>query len=184
MKLYYYNNQTLQFKRVKYFPKLIKLAFMATTIFLLMGISTQKNKPNTEYEKVLIVKKENAFSEESLQKSIAKYNFRFPHIVYAQSMLETHHFRSGIFMENHNLFGMKEAVVRLNMAKGTNRGHAYYDNWEESLLDYALWYATYADKCRTEEQMFQLLGGMYAEDTLYVPKLKWLIEEKSLKELF
>ena len=183
MKLYYYNSKTLQFKRLKYFTSVLKMSFIVISAFVLLGINTQKFNPKIEYEKVLMVQEKDTFSAKKLQKKILQYNFRFPHIVYAQSLLETSHFKSGIFMENHNLFGMKQAVVRLNTAKGTNRNHAYYDSWEESFLDYALWYSTYASRCRTEAQMFQVLEN-YAEDTLYTIKLKDLINKYKLRELF
>jgi uncharacterized FlgJ-related protein len=44
-----------------------------------------------------------------------------------------------IFVENNNLFGMKEARVRLNLAKGTQYGHAYYDDWKESVSQIMLY---------------------------------------------
>ena len=138
----------------------------------------------TETEKVLIVNELNEFSEEKLISKIDELNFRFPHIVLAQSILETGHYESKIFKENHNLFGMKEARVRLNLAEGTQHGHAYYKNWEESVTDYALWYSTYAYKCRTEKQLFKLLDKQYAEAPAYVSSLQHIIQINNLKEKF
>ena len=86
--------------------------------------------------------------------------------------------------ENHNLFGMKEARVRLNLAGGTQYGHAYYKNWEESVMDYALWYSTYAYKCKTEKQLFKLLDKQYAEAPAYVSSLQHIIKINNLKEKF
>ena len=30
---------------------------------------------------------------------------------------------------------MKEAKIRATLAKGTNRGHAYYEDWQSSVVD-------------------------------------------------
>ena len=99
-------------------------------------------------------------------------NIKFPHIVMAQSKLETNNFKSGIFKENHNLFGMKEARVRINTAKGTNRNHAYYDNWESSVYDYAFYQCRYLSALTTEAEYYRYLAGSYAEDPHYVSKVK------------
>ena len=79
---------------------------------------------------------------------------------------------------------MKEARVRLNLAGGTQYGHAYYDNWRESVMDYALWYSTYAYKCKTEKQLFKLLDKQYAEADAYVSSLQHVIKVNNLKEKF
>ena len=122
--------------------------------------------------------------EDKLIEEISKLNFKFPYIVLAQAILETGHFESKIFVENNNLFGMKEARVRLNLAKGTQYGHAYYDNWKESVSDYALWYSTFAYKCKNEKQLYKLLNKQYAEATYYPQALKRIIKENNLIERF
>lgn len=70
------------------------------------------------------------------------------------------------------MFGMREARVRANLARGTKRSHAYYDTWKESLYDYALYYSSYLAKMRTEEQYYNYLDQSYAEDPNYVSKVK------------
>jgi flagellum-specific peptidoglycan hydrolase FlgJ len=107
---------------------------------------------------------------------------KFPHIVLAQSKLETSNFRSAIFRENHNLFGMKEARSRISTAKGTNRNHAYYDTWESSVYDYAFYQCRYLSAIGTEAQYYSYLSGSYAEDPHYVAKVRKLAEK--LKEKF
>ena len=115
---------------------------------------------------------------------IKELNLPYPHITLAQAKLETGDYSSKIFRENHNLFGMKEARVRINLAKGTQYNHAYYNNWEESVLDYSFWYASYARKCKTEDELFQLLSAQYAEATYYVQSLKQIIKRENLKSKF
>jgi flagellum-specific peptidoglycan hydrolase FlgJ len=128
--------------------------------------------------------KYNKFSEEKLIAEIKSMHFKFPYIVLAQAMHETNFFVSPIFNENHNLFGMKESYKRINVAKGTQSEHAYYNSWNESVIDYALYTATYLSVLKTEEDYFDYLSENYAEDKQYVFKLKTLIKEKNLKSYF
>jgi uncharacterized FlgJ-related protein len=188
MKLFKYNSDKLQFEPLTrdcgmIFLK-IALVFFLTISFLGLTYAPRDPEIITETEKILIIDEANEFSEEKLIEKIAKLNFKFPHIILAQSILETGHYDSKIFIENHNLFGMKEARVRLNLAEGTQYGHAYYNNWEESVMDYALWYSTYAYKCKTEKQLYKLLDKQYAEATAYVSSLQHVIEINNLKEKF
>jgi hypothetical protein len=185
MKLYTYNKNQLKYNQVDYVLTFLKIALIFFTIFLFLGLS---QPTPTEYitntENILIVEDLNEFSEEYLIEEINRLNFKFPHIVLAQSILETGHYGSKIFKENHNLFGMKEARVRLNLAKGTQFGHAYYNNWKESLTDYAFWYSTYAYKCKTEKQLYKLLDKQYVEATAYVSMLQEIVLVNNLKEKF
>lgn len=57
----------------------------------------------------------------------------------AQATLESGNFKSNIYKENKNIFGMKHAKSRLTTAKGTNRNHALYDDTCDSAIDYFLW---------------------------------------------
>lgn len=187
MRLYTFNNDNLQYEE-HYQPKysIRKIVIVGLGLVLLLGlnISNVKKHYNIETEKILLIEEMDSFSEERLINKITSLNFKFPHIVLAQTKQETGHYTSKIFKENHNLFGMKEAKIRINLAKGTQYGHAFYDNWEESIMDYAFWCSTYAYKCDTEEKYYQLLSRQYAEDPNYVQRLKSLITKHNLKEKF
>ncbi|MES3016878.1 MAG: glucosaminidase domain-containing protein [Bacteroidota bacterium] len=78
------------------------------------------------------------FSAEALLAYMKKLKIKYPETVLSQAILETGNFTSDIFKENHNLFGMKVAGSRPTSAIGTNRNHAQYRNWKESVMDYAL----------------------------------------------
>ena len=189
MKLYIFDPKTLTYKRLITIKKLTKISILFVLLIMLLGVSSAPpTKPNpiyyTETEKLLIVEDLNEFSEDKLINKIDELNFKFPYITLAQAILETGHYDSKIFKENNNLFGMKEARVRLNLAKGTQHGHAYYDNWEESVMDYALWYSTFAYKCKNEKQVYKLLNKQYAEANHYVQALKRIIKKYNLKEKF
>lgn len=151
------------------------------------GVVYLKSNPQAfdwESEIVIINPNQKEFSEENLVELMKQWNIKFPHIVLAQSMLETSNYKSSIFKENHNLFGMKEAKRRVTVSKGTNRNHAYYNNWIESLLDYGFYQSHYLNEIRTEQQYFNYLSQYYAEDSNYITKIKKIIKEKKLKNKF
>ena len=135
-------------------------------------------------EKIIVVREYNGFTEKALIQKIKSLNFKFPYIILAQSYQETGRYKSTIFRENNNLFGMKEAVLRTNLAQGTNRGHAIYDTWQDSVIDYALYSATYLSDIKTEGEYFEYLRQNYAEDKSYVTRLKALIKKNDLKSKF
>ncbi len=139
------------------------------------------------YEKELIVisleKEKNKFSEEKFISELKRLNVKFPYIVMAQAIAETGHYKSQVFKENHNLFGMKQATVRINTAKGTQNGHAYYDNWYQSVYDYAFYQCRYLGQINTENDYYLYLSSTYAEaGDGYVKLVKDIIETEKLKE--
>ncbi len=141
------------------------------------------------YEKELIVisleKEKNKFSEEKFISELKRLNVKFPYIVMAQAIAETGHYKSQVFKENHNLFGMKQATVRINTAKGTQNGHAYYDNWYQSVYDYAFYQCRYLGQINTENEYYLYLSSTYAEaGDGYVKLVKNIIESEKLKEKF
>jgi uncharacterized FlgJ-related protein len=143
----------------------------------------------TKYEKELVIlnleKEKNKFTEEKLIDLLKELNVRFPHIVLAQAKLESGNYKSKVFLQNHNLFGMKQAKVRINTAKGTQYNHAYYDSWKESVYDYAFYSCRYLHNVKTEEEYYAALNASYAEaGDGYSKALKEIIKKQKLKELF
>jgi hypothetical protein len=183
---YKFNQDTLEFQRVK--PSTyVKGGLLLVALILVVGFSTTPRPVLTNLtpeEKLIVVREYNGFTQKALESKIKSLNFKFPHIILAQSMQETGNYKSTIFRENHNLFGMKQATIRTNLAKGTNRGHAYYDSWQDSLIDYALYSATYLSDIKTEGEYFEYLRQNYAEDPTYVERLKKLIKKRNLKSKF
>ncbi len=188
MKLYKYDPKTLQYKNVTYIKNIFKYSLVLAIISTFLGVSIPeqpvKYKYITDTENILLVNELNTFTEEKLILKIKELNLPYPHITLAQAKLETGEYSSRIFKENHNLFGMREARVRINLAKGTQHNHAYYNNWKESVLDYSFWYASYARKCKSEKELFHLLDQQYAEANQYVSSLKRIISKQQLEEKF
>ena len=168
--------------------KLTLFGFLVTGPSMTQNSSEMFTKGYASESKVIIsdvVETENDdFSEEKLIQMLKDLNVKFPHIVLAQAKLETGHFKSNIFNENHNLFGMKEARVRIHTAKGTQHNHAYYDDWKESVYDYAFYQSTYHSDKKNERQYYRALDKSYAESKNYSDALKNIIERENLYELF
>ena len=192
--LYTYCKESLSFKKVTPTRKLGGILILVSVVGYIAltsmvsnahqeGFKEALNEP-IESEVVVLDSSELVFSRDALVKELKRLNVRFPHIVLAQSILETGYWESRIYQENNNLFGMKQARARATTAKGTQLGHAYYDNWKESVTDYALYQAAYLNKLRNENKYLKYLDKNYAEAKNYDDALTTIIERENLKELF
>lgn len=193
--LYTYCKESLSFKKVKLSRNYVvtgSLLTMSIIYFTLTGMVSAARDAGikeglqtpAETELVILESEEEQFSQEALVEELKRLNVRFPHIILAQAILETGYYDSRVFKENNNLFGMKEARARATTAKGTQLGHAYYDHWKESVMDYALYQNAYLNKLRTEIKYLNYLDRNYAEAKNYDQALQQIIERHQLKELF
>jgi hypothetical protein len=184
------DSKTLELKPINVVGKIVITTIIATvmigSILFYSGYKTGKNVLTglSEEEKLIIIQEYNKFSEDKLIEKLKELNVKFPHIVLAQSKLETGNFTSKIFKENSNLFGMREAKQRITTAKGTENNHAYYHTWYESVLDYSFYQCKYLSNLNTEEHYFQYLSQSYAENPKYVSILKDMINRENLKDRF
>lgn len=121
--------------------------------------------------------------EDSVVYKIDKMQFKYPHIVLAQAKLESGHFKSKVFKQNNNMFGMKMPSRRPTVAVRSKSSYAYYNTWEESVIDLRIYYGKYMEN-KTEKQVYQFLSKYYAQDPEYVNKLKSMIEREQLKQKF
>lgn len=137
-------------------------------------------------DKVIIINSIEAdlFNKEALVEELTRLNIRYPHIVLAQAMIESGHFESNIFRANNNLFGMKQARQRATTALGTELGHAYYNNWRESVMDYALFQSAYLRDLKTEASYLLYLDKNYAMAPNYDKAVSAMIIKHDLKDLF
>jgi len=187
--IYTYCKNSLMFKKIR-FKTYLKVLLIFSLMFLTasyymytIGIKNTFESIPTE-EKILLIKESDQFTKEKMVTMLQDLNVKFPWIPMAQSIIETGYWRSDIFLENNNLFGMKKAKSRITTATGTNKNHATYKTWRESVYDYAFYQSRYLGKVGSEEQYFQFLSASYAEDTTYISKLKNIIESQQLKQLF
>lgn len=165
------------FKKVNVF---LAAYALVTMMMFLSSYNTVKRVVKTTDDPIVVSTsyyEDVEFSEENLSKYIKELNIRFPDIVLAQAKLESGNFKSKIFKENNNLFGMKCATRRPYTHKGENRGHAKYDRWQDCVLDYALFQAAYLSKMKTKREYFKYLSENYAQNPDYVTLLKDIIRD-------
>lgn len=193
MKIFKYCNKQLSYVPYsrKYFLKLTT-AFVCCSLimgwifFMIFNKYYQQHqmmKLNEEI-KLIIIKEHNKFNKTAMVQYMKQINIKFPHIVYAQAILESTDFTSNIFKENNNCFGMKVATSRQTTNQGAQYDHAVFETWKDCVIDYALYQARYLSSIKNEEQYFEYLEQSYAEDTAYVNKLRNIIKLKQLKQLF
>ena len=187
--IYYYYKKDLDLKAIPYWKLGIYSTLIVSVDFMIAysygRIDQIRNLSDLEKEILIVdINSRNEFDQDKLVVMLKDLNVRFPHIVVAQSRLETGGYRSRIFKENNNLFGMKQATVRVNTASGTQHNHAYYDTWRESVYDYAFYQTRYLSGAKTESEYLYVLGQSYAEDPNYVTKLQNEIEKGNLRSLF
>ncbi len=136
-----------------------------------IGVITGKSiydKPVKDITKEQIIQ-EISF-EDSVYNYILELNIQHPEVVLRQARIESGNFKSRVFLENNNMFSMKIPNKRPNMVSGSNMGYAVYNNWQESVIDYAL-YQVYSGKNLSKEDYIKMLNNNYAEDTEYLNKL-------------
>ena len=189
MIIYTYCKDSLAFKQIK-----SSSYFKIGAIFLVMFISASfiaykiglndSIQQLTDEERITLINEKDSFSKEKMAVMLNDLNVKFPWIPMAQSMIETGQWKSEIFFENNNLFGMREAKSRITTSIGTNLNHAEYNSWRESVYDYAFYQSRYLGSLKTESEYYQYLAASYAEDPEYVKKIKHIVENHNLKKLF
>ena len=130
----------------------IKLLF----IFFTISMSALSNKP-TQLDSVFI--------------EVLSMKLEHPTIVISQVILESNHMRSELFVQNNNMFGMKQSGQRATTSTVIVGGYKYYEDWRESLIDYALLQMAYY-KGLSREEYFAKLSRVYASADKYTETLR------------
>ena len=115
------------------------------------------------------------FSPSNMLTTMTEMGIVYPDIVMAQARIETAHFTSKIFKENHNLFGMKLPKQRSTTAIGEQHNHAEYTSWRQSVIDYKLWQDRVLNKVHSRRAYLKYLNKYYATDKQYVTLIKQMI---------
>lgn len=119
---------------------------------------------------------------QKLSKVVQKFKPKYPDIIIAQAIEESGHFKSDLFVNHGNLFGMKKSGARPTVACYiTKNGYAGYcgDKVMMSVTDRILLDAAFY-RGLSREQYFKKLADTYASNPSYVPNLKKIIKENNL----
>jgi len=82
----------------------------------------KKVKTVTVYKDKIIHPEIPELTKENVMSYLKELNVKFPHIVLAQAIIESGTFTSKICKKNNNLFGMREARLRISNNLGTQFG--------------------------------------------------------------
>ncbi len=127
---------------------------------------------------------------ENLHRELEKNHILCHDQVFAQIMIESGNLKSYLTRRTNNLIGMRFPFKRktaaigiylpgtnsiingsqseLKMYKGKNN-YAVYENWQDCIRDYKYWQEK---NFKLSESYLVFLGNYYAEDSLYVQKIK------------
>lgn len=127
---------------------------------------------------------------ENLRNEMVQQNIICIPEVLAQVRIESGNMNSFLFKKTNNLLGMRFPFRRSTMASGIylpandtiiygsqkelkkfakQEHYAVYITWQESVSDYKLWQEQHF---KVKEKYLEFLGNVYAEDSLYVDKVR------------
>ncbi len=179
----------------------IFLFFFFIFIFILTFNDFSYNKLDNEIFNLYTIHSVNSkvLNEENLLKELDSNHIICSEQVFAQIMIESGHLNSYLAKRTNNLLGMRYPFKRTTTAIGiflpsTNliikgnqselkkyknqNNYAVYKNWEDCILDYKYW----QDKSfKLTERYLNFLGSYYAEDSLYIKKIKSISKKNQLK---
>jgi len=114
------------------------------------------------------------FSPENLYRYLILINADHKEIIMKQAILETGYFKSRLFKQNCNLFGMKMPKRRTTTAIGSNHGFAAYYHWTRSVDDYIVLQQSWKIKLLKfyNDGYEVLILAKYAENPKYIEILK------------
>lgn len=145
------------------FMKIRILLFIAIFPLLVSFSSSSGGNKNKESTKETVKDSSSVLSYQNLYDEIVRNGIDHPEIVFAQAILESGHFKSKVFRENRNLFGMKMPRSRKTLAKKSLNGYAFYTSWKESVADYKLYQQSYLKgKSSSKESYYSNLNKRYA----------------------
>lgn len=148
---------------------------LSTLLIVILGTIVvyyhTKNVESTEYDIKEVVRLEQPeffLSEHPdkklLMDALKYYDIQNPEIVYAQAILETGHFKSRVCRKYNNLFGLYDSK---------NKDYYKFNHWSDSVLGYLNYIQS---KYHPPDDYYMFLQNIgYAEDSLYVSKLKKIV---------
>lgn len=158
---------------------IIFTSMIAGTLFFSFQTIRKKkaNKLITREHKLPVPVDTMTFSPDSLYGYLQRIGMKYPRIVYKQALLESGRFKSDLFRNANNLFGMRMPNIRQTTAIGKYKGYAKFSCWKHSVDDYKLYQDSYLSSAKTEEQYYRLLDKKYGATGRYSYTLKRMNDE-------
>lgn len=190
MNLYFWNKKGLEMQKItvtQFLTVIISILLLSSYLMYYtynQGFDSGKKSEIMEKDVILLYQEaENtSFSKKNFYEYLKEVNIKFPELVFAQAMKESG-FKSPLWKNNKNPFGMKEANKRPNKQNGTQDGYAYYDTWKDAILDYAF-YQSYVglSKLKTQEEYLAYLKSMNYYDTNHPGNDSYLSDLKNIAD--
>jgi uncharacterized FlgJ-related protein len=92
---------------------------------------------------------------------------KYPDVVFAKAVLESGHFKSKLFLNKNNLFGMKKAVHRTTLGQGNANDYVYFKSIEESIIDYKLYQMQFIDEVDSQNEYIKRICKSYSTNGNY-----------------
>ena len=147
----------------------ISLVVLSLGVIVLLDYYKRNDPPN--YQVLDVIKLEQPefllkSPEEGLIEALDYYDVEYPNIVYAQAILETGHFKSKVYREYNNLFGLYNSKTK---------SYYKFDHWSESVIAYLDFIQ---DRYKPPNDYYKFLSDIgYAEDPEYINKLKRIVNQ-------
>lgn len=114
-------------------------------------------------------------------KFINEIGMKYPDVVFAKAILESGHFKSKMFLNKNNLFGMKKAVHRTTLGQGNPGDYVYFKSIEESIIDYKLYQMQFVDEINSEQMYIKRICQSYSSNGNYEKLLLSVLESAKEK---
>ena len=143
---------------------LMVLIFTSLSVYApeLSRENAEKKELNKENERTLEYLMQAEFSEGNLRNLLELWNVEHIDEVIKQTKLETGWYKSRLFRDHNNLFGMHMPVVRPTTANSYitadgNKRVANYDTWQSSVADYILYIDYYKSLGYSTDNYYEFL---------------------------
>lgn len=181
-----YTQMTKEYTRMKY-------AF-AVSVFMFYLVLSSKNFSKNQTHEIPVqfsgTQQASVLTLESLQKELNDREVICAPEVLAQIKIESAHLSSFLLKRTNNMLGMRYPFSRKTTACGIyipqadtiitgtqaelrkyrkTNNYAVYESWQDAVADYKLWQES---SFNLTERYLDFLGDVYAEDSLYVKKIK------------
>ena len=161
--------------------KLVKILIVILVMLYISHVDQSKAIEIAKYTisdtiKIVEDKKPKSLSNQIFE-YIKEQKIENSNVVFAQAKLESNSFKSKLFLNHHNMFGMKIPHSRPTLAIGqTKSGYAIYKSWKDSVKDYALYQKYTKKKGLSQEQYIKRISNNYSVDLNYSNKIRKLIK--------
>jgi len=184
-----------EFTKLKYCITILLFAF--SMLFSFNDYSRAGRNTNIKLTSSLVVAAD-PLNLENLKKEIKRCNILCAEEVFAQMKLESGNLNSSLLKRTNNMLGMRYPTKRATAACGiylpakdtiiygtqaelkkyaAQNNYSVYATWQDAVADYKIWQDS---NFKMTDRYLEFLGKVYAEDTLYVSKIRKMTAKLAL----